>query len=118
MARLKDVVKGRNKRLISFVEEIERESAQGKQKDARVEFLQERIAEKEAIIDAQKERIKKMQEYQYVCHVLRMRMADLDPTIRNSLVAHDCKGKPLMPDFFDFSLDARKEWSDPNGRRY
>lgn len=113
--RLKEMVKGRNKRLMSFVEEIDTMCAQSKQKDARIEFLQDQHAEKDARIQELRTR---MHKYQYVCHVLRIRIGDLDQDTRNKLVAHDHQGRPLMPEFFDFSPEARKEWSNPHGGRY
>lgn len=115
LPRLKETVKGRNKRLMSFVEEIDTTWAQSKQKDARIDFLQDQISEKDAMIQDVRE---KMHKYQFVCHLLRIRIGNMDPDIRNKLVAYDDQGKPLMPEFFDFSPEARKEWSNPHGNRY
>jgi len=89
MARLKDLVKGRNKRLASFLETLDKEYSENKQKAAMAEILQEQVNVQEAEIE-------ELGWYRFTCHVLKTRMTLLDQKTRDMLLAVDHRGRPLI----------------------
>lgn len=98
--RLKDALSKKHKRLIPFVYEIERELVEGRQKDSTIELLQAQVASNESRISDQQVFIQELQQYEFVCHVIRHRLKEMDKSIKDVLLAPDHRGLPLMPHFF------------------
>jgi len=89
MTRLKVIVNSRSKKLAAFLETLEKESSENKQKAELAEILQEQLIEKEA-------KIKELGRYKFICHVLKNRMAFIDQKSRDILLADDHHGRPLV----------------------
>ena len=87
--RLNELVKGRNKRLASFLETMNREHAEYKQKAEMAEDLQNLVNE----LEVENEELAK---YKFTCHVLKRRMVVLDQETRDMLLAVDHRGRPLV----------------------
>lgn len=119
MSRLKETIKSRNKRIFPFVEEIEKELVESRRKDSTIEFQQYQLAQKETEIETLREQIESFKKYRFACHVIRFRMKSMDSAVKGALLNPDRRHPQfLMPEFFDFSPEAQKDWSNPQSNRY
>ena len=89
MARLKELVKGRSKRLASFLDTLEKEHSEYKQKAEMADVLQ-------TIVNEQEAKIKELGWYKFTCHVLKCRMAMLSKKTKDMLLAVDHRGRQLV----------------------
>lgn len=117
IARLKDALNVKHKRFIPFVENMEKELSDAREKDVTADILREQIAGYEARIETLHEHIKHLQDFEFVCHVMRWRMRNMDQLVRDALLAPDHRGQPLMPGFFDFSPEAQRQWPNSHKRQ-
>ena len=102
IARLKDALGETHKRLRPFVEELEKELMESRNKDSTIELLQAQVTSRESRIINLRGTVKELQDYEFVCHVLRHRLKEMDKSVRDVLLAPDHRGLPLMPNFFKF----------------
>ena len=89
MGRLKALIKNRSKKLVMFLEMLEKESSESKKKDETLEILQHQVAEL-------REKIRSLGRYKLSCHILKCRMSLLDQTTRDMLLQVDHRGRPLI----------------------
>lgn len=89
MSRLKALVNTRGKKLVKFIELVEREMSENKHKDDTIEILRQQLVE-------QQEKIKRLGRYKLTCHILKCRMALLDQKTQEALLAVDHRGRSLM----------------------
>jgi len=92
ISRVKELVGARNKKLLSFVESMERENQESQNKTEMINVLQEQMLELEARLEMYSEMLG---DFRFSCHVMRSRIEDyLDNETRNMILA-DALGKPL-----------------------
>ena len=89
MSRLKELVKTRSKRLAVFLETMEKEISENRQKAEMADVLQNLVNEQDA-------KIEQLGVFRFTCHVLKSRMVLLDQDTREMLLAPDTRGNPLI----------------------
>ena len=98
VSRIREMTNQRSKFLGSAFAEMERELADYKSRSQMVDFLQAQAVQYEERLESYREKIKELGRFQFICHVLRSRVEDLDPKIQAYVFDVDHRGRPLFPD--------------------
>lgn len=103
LSRIREILRNRNRRLASFFDDMEKELAGYKEKAESLDLVQEQVAEYESRFQRYEERIgelsakiKELNHFKFVCHVLKCRIDEIDQPIRDMLLEPDHKGRPLF----------------------
>lgn len=88
-SRLRDMADSKNKAMGLYFKELDNELAEYKKKAGLVELMQDQLRDCEA-------RAKERDRYRFVCHVLKIRILELDKATQERLLAPDYKGRPLF----------------------
>ena len=94
LSRLKEHVGNRNKKLLSFLETMEKELSENKHKAEMADVLQQQVLELEAQLELHRETLAK---YRFSYHVLKCRVEDyVDDETKNIILDVDHLGRPLL----------------------
>lgn len=89
LARLRETANAKSKRMGQFFNAMEIELAEMKKKAEMVDLMREQLMEYEV-------KAQERDRYKFVCHVLKIRIRELDRQTQDSLLAPDYKGRPLF----------------------
>ena len=97
-ARLRFIAGQRSKFLGKAFVEMENELEEYRQKAELVDFMRAQVADYERKIELYREKVQELGRFQFICHVLRSRVEDLNPKIQAYVFDVDHRGRPLFPD--------------------
>ena len=97
VSRIRELATQRSKFLGSAFADMERELADSREKSQMIDLLRAQVAQYEERMELYREKIKELGRFQFICHVLRSRVEDLDPKIQEYVFDVDHRGRPLFP---------------------
>ena len=87
--RLRETANHKSKRMGKFFQEMENELMEANKKAEMVDLMREQLMEYER-------KAQERDRYKFVCHVLKIRIRELDKATQDTLLAPDYKGRPLF----------------------
>ena len=96
LARMKEILNQRSKRLGVHFDELQKELSMYKEKAEMIDFLHEEAMEYQAKLQRYREKNKVLGRYKFVCRVLQCRIGNLDKKTREYLLEDDHNGRPLF----------------------